>query len=250
MSPLDPVHEEELRRESERLRDLQEKKRVLAALVVHDLRNPLAALQGNLSLLEEELATGSGASELSREILGDCTELVGKTLELVNGILDVEELEEGLLAARPSEIRLLDLVNKSAKSHAVPLRQRELRLELALADSLVVRLDPELFHRLLENLLDNAVRYAVRGGVVRVQAELTDGWLTVGVGNDGPAIPAVERDKIFGRYYRLDARRAGARANRGLGLYFCRLAAEAHGGLIAVEESPPGTLFVVRIPQD
>jgi two-component system CheB/CheR fusion protein len=63
-------------------------------------------------------------------------------------------------------------------------------------------------------------------------------------------VPAPERERIFGRYYRLEARRAGARANRGLGLYFCKLAVEAHGGTIAVEETDElPTCFVLRIPQ-
>ncbi|MEJ7600121.1 MAG: ATP-binding protein [Kofleriaceae bacterium] len=110
-------------------------------------------------------------------------------------------------------------------------------------------LDRELFARVLENLLDNASRYAPRDGrcVVTVLREGND--LEIAVGNNGPAVPAAERTAIFGRYFQVEARRAAARANRGLGLYFCKLAVEAHGGTIHVEQRGDlGAVFVVRVP--
>jgi signal transduction histidine kinase len=77
-----------------------------------------------------------------------------------------------------------------------------------------------------------------------------NGTFEIAVGNDGPPVPEAEREKIFGRYFQVEARRAAARANRGLGLYFCKLAAEAHGGTIHVEERGElGAVFVVRIPE-
>jgi two-component system heavy metal sensor histidine kinase CusS len=170
-------------------------------------------------------------------------------LSLVNGILDVEELEEGLLRAAPAPVSMAELTRRIAKSNLVPMRQRELRFEVRMPDDLVAAVDVELFHRMIENLLDNAVRYAPRRGQVVAAASLADGWLRFSIGNDGPPPPVEDRVRLFTRYYRIEERRAGARANRGLGLYFCKLAAEAHGGTITVEDGDPGTLFVVRIPQ-
>jgi signal transduction histidine kinase len=237
----------ELLRANEQLRDMQERKKVLAALVVHDLRNPLSALQGNIELLVEELHGGVGDA---KDILEDCQTLAAKALSMVASILDVEELEEGLLSAVPAEARLHDLVAQVARHHAATLRARELHLDNRVAPALATRIDRDLVGRMIENLLDNSVRYATRKGQVVVAAEIERGWLEIRVGNDGPPVPADERDKIFGRYYRIEARRSGARSNRGLGLYFCKLVAEAHGGNIIVTELPDlPTCFVVRIPQ-
>jgi two-component system, OmpR family, heavy metal sensor histidine kinase CusS len=101
----------------------------------------------------------------------------------------------------------------------------------------------------IENLVDNATRYAPRGGRVSVAAKRDEQGLEIAIGNSGPPVPDAERDKIFGRYFQVERRRASARANRGLGLYFCKLAVEAHGGTIHVEQRGDlGAVFVVRLP--
>ena len=103
---------------------------------------------------------------------------------------------------------------------------------------------------MIENLLDNATRYAPRGGRCAVAVVRDAHGIEIAVGNNGPPVPATDRDTIFGRYFQVEARRAAARANRGLGLYFCKLAVEAHGGTIHVESRGElGAVFVVRIPE-
>ncbi len=241
-------HDEDLAPTAEELRELQRKKRVLASLVVHDLRNPLSALHGNLELLGEEL--GENTSAAVAEIVDDCLTLTSKALSLVSGLLDVEELEEGLLIAQRSDAGVDEFVRRVAMTHRPSVLNRGLTLSIDIEPGLTARFDVELIGRLVENLLDNAVRYAPRRGRVAVAARREGPLLVFRVGNNGPAVPESERDKIFERYYRLEERRAGARANRGLGLYFCRLAAEAHGGSIALEETEElPAVFVVRLPQ-
>lgn len=230
-----------------RLRKLQKKKQDLAALVVHDLRNPLSAIQGNIELLLEDLPD---ADDFVRESLSDCHKLAARALFLVAGLLDVEELSEGLLHAERQRVAVADVVRQATPHHEATIRLRGLHLEYRLPEGLEATIDPDLIGRLVENLLDNAVRYAPREGHVVVQATLEEGGaLVVRVGNDGPPVPDSERERIFGRYYRLEARRAGARANRGLGLYFCKLAAEAHDGSICVEQTDElPACFVLRLP--
>lgn len=238
----------ELAAANEKLRELHERKQVLAALVVHDLRNPLSALQGNVDLLSEELA--STENSIVRECLSDCRDLAQKSLSLVAGLLDVEELEEGLLVADPIEANVAAFCHHAARHHGATIKMRRLALEFRVDPTLTARLDVDLVGRLVENLLDNAVRYAPRAGRVVVSGAHEDGELVVRVGNNGPAVPADERDRIFDRYYRLEARRSSARANRGLGLYFCKLVAEAHGGRITIEElAELPACFAVYLPQ-
>ena len=102
----------------------------------------------------------------------------------------------------------------------------------------------------LDHLLDNAARYAPRGGRCAVSAKRDEQGVEIAIGNSGPPVPPAERDRIFGRYFQVERRRASARENRGLGLYFCKLAVEAHGGTIHVEERGDlGAVFVVHLPE-
>jgi signal transduction histidine kinase len=127
---------------------------------------------------------------------------------------------------------------------------RQLAVESDVDPDMVVRLDRELFSRIIENLIDNAARYAPRGGRCAISVRRDEAGVEIAIGNNGPPVPESERERIFGRYFQVEARRAAARANRGLGLYFCKLAAEAHGGTIHVEQRGElGAVFVVRIPE-
>ncbi|HEU0034076.1 MAG TPA: HAMP domain-containing sensor histidine kinase [Kofleriaceae bacterium] len=228
--------------------ELREKKRVLAALVVHDLRSPLSAIQGYLQLLREELGDDQGTKALA--YLDDASTLVGKALSLVATILDVDELEDGILRAHPAPVKVLELIERARAGNRAHFEVRQLRFELDCPPDLVIQIDRELFGRIFENLLDNATRYAPRGGRCSVAVKRDARGVEIAIGNDGPPVPAAEREAIFGRYFQIEARRAAARANRGLGLYFCKLAVEAHGGTIHVEQRGDlGAVFVVRIPQ-
>ena len=232
-------------------RELRDKKRVLAALVVHDLRSPLSAIQGCLELLREELDDGEDAGRTrALQYIDDANTLLGKALGLVSTILDVDELEDGILRVQPSPVRLAELIEQARSGNRAHFEVRQLAFHVACDPDLVVRLDRDLFARVMENLLDNATRYAPRGGRCAVAVKRDAQGVEISVGNNGPSVPTNDRDAIFGRYFQVEARRAAARANRGLGLYFCKLAVEAHGGVIHVEERGDlGAVFVVRIPE-
>lgn len=226
---------------------LIEKKRALAQLVVHDLRNPLTAAHGYVQLAKEELRSGG---ERAAEYLDDVAALLDKTLGLVATILDVEELEDGMLRARRAPITLRAIVERALVGQQRSIEWRGVTLDISGVIDEPVALDADMIGRVVENLLDNSLRYAPRGGRVVVQVSWQGDGLELAIGNSGPPVPAAEREAIFGRYYQSEARRASARANRGLGLYFCKLAAAAHGGTIEVESRGElGAVFVVRVPQ-
>lgn len=230
-------------------RELREKKRALAALVVHDLRSPLSAVQGYLTLLRDELPADAVTPQV-KAYLDDAELLVHKALGLVATILDVDELEDGILHAEVAPVRLIELIELARAGNRAHFEVRQLTCTIDVAQDLVVRLDRDLFGRVVENLLDNASRYAPRAGRCVIAAHrLASGQVELAIGNSGPPVPAADREAIFGRYFQVERRRASARANRGLGLYFCKLAVEAHGGTIHVEERGElGAVFVVRLP--
>jgi K+-sensing histidine kinase KdpD len=229
-------------------RELREKKRVLAALVVHDLRSPLTAVGGCLELIRAELGGDDTDPRVSR-YLDDAATLLSKALGLVATILDVDELEDGILRAHRQPVRVAELIERARAGNRAHEEVRQLRVDVEVEPDLVVPLDRDLCARVVENLLENGMRYAPRGGRCAVSARRDGDSLELAIGNNGPPVPLAERETIFGRYYQVEARRAAARANRGLGLYFCKLAVDAHRGTIHVEERGElGAVFVVRMP--
>lgn len=236
--------------DSESARELREKKRVLAALVVHDLRSPLSGVQGYLQLLREELIEDPAHSPTALGYLDDAVTLVGKALSLVATILDVDELEDGILRAQIAPVRIIELIERAVAGNRAQFEVRGLVIQIDVDPDLVVRLDRDLFSRVFENLIDNSARYSPRNGRCAIAVKRDEQGVEIAIGNSGPPVPETERERIFGRYFQVEARRAAARANRGLGLYFCKLAAEAHGGSIRVEQRGDlGAVFIVRIPE-
>jgi signal transduction histidine kinase len=109
--------------------------------------------------------------------------------------------------------------------------------------------DVDLLRRVLENLLDNALRHAPEESVVRVSTVSRPDAVEIRISDAGPGIPPGKHESIFDRFVQVDGgNRPLTRSGRGLGLSFCRLAAEAHGGRIWVEDGAPGAVFCVSLP--
>jgi signal transduction histidine kinase len=126
------------------------------------------------------------------------------------------------------------------------VEQRRVQISNRIAPSIALEADVVLMRRALENIVDNALRYTPVSGKIELWCDPTPEGIEVRVGNSGPSIPAEDREKIFDKF--VQARRSG-RANFGLGLYFCRLVAEAHGGRIWVESTPTlATVFGMSFP--
>lgn len=222
--------------------------RSLLATMVHDLRNPLSALAGNLALLKEELASVPLQATGTR-CLEDSLALCTRALLMVQSIADVDALEQGTITVRPRITPLRPEVDFAVAQARVDVEARQLDVTVDVPELSPV-VDGRLLARVIQNLYDNAVRYAPRAGRVEVKATIVDKQLVISVGNSGPALTAEEKRAIFDRNYRVAQRQAGARMGRDFGLYFCRLVVEAHKGTLTVEEreSLPA-VFVVRIPQ-
>jgi signal transduction histidine kinase len=123
--------------------------------------------------------------------------------------------------------------------------ERSQRLELE-AEPAVVEGDRDLLRRVLENLVDNACKYTNEGGVISIRTRREAKSIKVEVVDDGPGIPAEARERVFDKYVQLGERRA--RSSRGLGLAFCKLAIEAHGGHIWVQDNQPhGARFCIEL---
>ena len=238
-----------------KLQELQEFRDELTELLVHDLKNPLACLSSNLAFVESRLH----GDRDGREALADCRDSTGRLIRMVMMLLDINKLEEGKLDPQRKRQSVRALLDTSARGRAHEASFRGLTIEVVGDAALVAPIDADLLGRVLDNLLDNALRYTPRRGVVRLSVHAGPRGVRLALFNSGRPIPEQDRDRIFQKYERLGAAHGPRGANRGLGLYFCRLAVEAHDGRISVDDgdsSPSddpngdneGVRFVIDLP--
>ncbi|WP_236069231.1 sensor histidine kinase [Citreicoccus inhibens] len=231
---------------NEKLVTLQAHQEQLMQFLVHDLRSPLSAVTLSLSWMEQELPAGGPLVDSVRTGLA----VTARLDRMISDLLDVPRLEAGRLEPRkapfPAE-PLLDEVRRSLEGAA---RLRKLELEVRAPAGLELVGDAGLLVRVVENLATNALRYAPSGGRVRMEAGVEADCLWLAVRNDGPPIPHEVREHIFDKYVQ-GTRELEGRRGYGLGLYFSKLAAEAHGGRLAVEDTAGwATSFVLRLPRE
>ncbi|MEY4512449.1 MAG: hypothetical protein RLZZ450_4571 [Pseudomonadota bacterium] len=215
-------------------RDLR---RQLSAFVVHDLKSPLSMIMAATEMVQRKLPSAAA------DKLQIVQRAAQNMLRMVHNLLDISRSEDGRLIARPSETNLRALVEEVV--HAVRGTQGEWHSTIAIEtryrlDTPLVWVDSQLFRRVLENLLDNALRYSPNDARISVDVAHEHGELSLRVGDEGPGIPPEHRQRIFEMYVRLDDDNP-VRVGHGLGLVFCRLALEAQGGRIWVESASDET---------
>ena len=174
-------------------------------------------------------------------------------MKLVTGWMDFMRSEDVGLHPRLTKVDPLVFLEDLLQRHAVWFQVRHLKGAVKVQDGFSeLSMDPTIMERVLGNLLENCIRYSPEGGEILVEARRIDGaQVRLEVSDRGPGIPAHLRHAIFDMYVQLEAAssQTSARESRGLGLAFCRLAAEAHGGKIWAEDNPAGgTRFVIEMP--
>ena len=214
----------------------------LTRTMVHDLRGPISGVMGALELL----AGAPGLDETDRKLLDAAERNARRQLKLVEGILELARLEDGALPVRNENVRLADLADEVVRLATPAARSRGLELVSEIPGSFpVVRADPGLVARVLENLVGNAVKFSAPGaGPVRVRARLDGTLAEVHVHDSGPGVAEALRPRIFEKFVVGNLPGRGS----GLGLAFCRLAVEAQGGRIWLEDPGPGAVFAFGLP--
>ncbi len=226
------------------LAELNRFKEEMFQLVVHDLKTPMSVIVSNHEYLTEGLR---GADPSYHEALTDSQTAGRRILRLLANLLDVARLEASRLDLRRAPTSVGALLDDIAQQRRLVAQARRIAINVTASAQLEIQADADLLTRAVENILDNSLRYTQPEGRIEMSAEAADGSAQIRIGNTGPAIPMDARTIIFEKFGQATPR--AGRMNLGLGLYFCRLAAEAHGGRIWVEETAAlPTLFVLQLP--
>ena len=238
-----------IRSQREALFVAQRQKEDTITYIVHDLQNPLASVLANTEFL---IGQDALTPEL-RDATYDILEASRAMQRMVQNLLDISRSEDGALMPNPVAVDLVEVVEAVRVEMAYRLNEKHLRLETTFdLNGAKVFADADLLRRLIENLVDNAFKYSPAQGVVELKARLdADNFVEFKVIDHGPGIPEEARETVFEKYVRLDREASRSRrAGRGLGLAFCRLAVDVHGGRIWVEQAEPtGAAFCVRLPR-
>jgi len=237
-------HYELIRRQRDDLFRLQLQKERLTAFVVHDLKNPV----NSLDLRAQLLLRDEGLHEKARDSVIKMRSVVRKLTQMIHNLLDLSKADEGQLAPNRSDIDLRGLVDEVIAELDVDAQLHEVKLRSTLETDRI-HADEDLFRRTLTNLVENAIRYAPPETSVTIAAARLVGGTELRVADAGTGIPPEMREKVFDPFVHVESgARVVERSGHGLGLTFCKLAIEAHGGRIWIEDAAPGAVFCLRLP--
>jgi two-component system sensor histidine kinase/response regulator len=236
----------ELQQSYDKLRKLETLRDSLVHMIVHDMRSPLSVILGNLELARMQLLPKRAA-----ECIGSAMNGTETLLTMVSTLLDISKMESGQMTLEFSAVNIRELAGETIRMVA-PLRgQRMIALDIT-EEVAPFAGDADLIRRVLQNLIGNALKFTDgETGVITVRIEnVTEGKVRVSVRDNGPGIPPEYREKVFDKFCQVEARKQGHMYSTGLGLTFCKLAVEAHGGRIGLESDVgKGSTFWFELPR-
>jgi signal transduction histidine kinase len=240
-------HYELLKKQRDDLMRVQLQKERLTAFLVHDLKNPVAAMDLLAQIILREPNITSGAKESAAQIRSEVRQLSRMILNL----LDLSKADEGQLSPKRTDVDLGALVASVVSELSVLAADCRVKLE-ADVTATRARADEDLLRRMLANLVENAIRHAPKDTTVTISTTSNAEGTELRVRDHGAGVPEEMREKIFFPFIQLEegSGRPSTRSGRGLGLAFCRVVATGHGGSIWVEDAKPGSVFCVRLPHD
>ncbi len=229
------------------IRRLERARRDFVANVSHEFKTPLTAIQG----FAETLLAGAVEDGENRirflDIIRNNSLRLGR---LTDDLLKLSQIEAGKVQIETRAIPVAELIEPCVETARLQAQPRGLMLQADYRQNLPkVKGDLVSLQEVLQNLLDNAVRYTPSGGKVTVRAEAQNGEVVISVSDTGIGIPKADQERIFERFYRVDAARSRELGGTGLGLSIAKHLVEANGGRIEVQsELGKGSTFSIHLP--
>jgi len=225
------------------LKASEELREDLTHMIVHDMRSPLTAVMSGLDLLGTRELDDEGA-----KFLGMAARGASGLTEMVTAMLDISRMESGEMPLERRPTSLKSVASAAVESMKASSVKRDIDLVVSDSDA-EISIDSALMQRVFQNLIANALKFSSKGGRVAIDVAATPTGARASVTDKGPGIPEAYREKIFQKFGQVEARRENRVHSTGLGLTFCKLAVEAHGGEIGVDsELGEGSTFWFTLP--
>ena len=234
------------------LHDISERKKLdllrddLSAMIYHDLRSPLANIVSSLELIRTAVGDVKDAS--IEQLFEISNRGVERMQRLISSLLDINRLEAGQPISSKNACLVEKLINEAIDTVSPIAASREITIEKMIFTSLpTIDADEDMIRRVFINLLENAVKFSSPGDKTVIGAKANEAKITVWVEDHGPGIPEEALERIFNKFVRIHGE--GFAKGLGLGLAFCRIAVESHGGKIWVENiDSGGSRFILNLP--
>ena len=232
----------ELKHSNDELHRLQVLRDNLVHMIIHDMNSPLAAIIGFIGLCES-------CSNIPPDVSGYLSHALNASnslAEMVRSMLDISKMEAGQLKLDRTDCDLTAMASEIFGRFESLRKNRRFEID-ATGQPLVASVDRDLINRVLQNLVGNALKFAPNNSAVRIALQTTETMARVSVTDAGQGISSEYHERIFEKFGQVQ--KAGPRVGTGLGLTFCKLAVEAHGGHIGVEsEVGKGSTFWFEVP--
>lgn len=242
----------ELRQAYEQIQESERMKKDLTDMIVHDMRVPVNNFMGSIETLADLMEPRLTAKEAK---LLDIARSSGRVLvNMIDDLLDISRLEAQKPTIKRGLTSIAAITEQAVEQVTMPAKRKGINLEVGLGPNLPeVNVDGSRMVRVLVNLLGNAIQYTPAGGMIVLTAcsRPDERKVLVSVSDTGEGIPKEHHKRIFDKFVQGDTPRSRKRTSTGLGLTFCKLVTEAHGGCIWVESEPGlGSTFSFTIPVD
>lgn len=232
-----------------KLAELNDLKNKFLGMASHDLRNPIAAIQGFSNLL---LDHGKILPEETKEeFLQSIHKASQNMLTLLEDLLDISIIESGKLDLRFQRSSLKQLVEERVRMYQVMADRKNITTHLDIGEVAEFDFDPNRIGQVIDNLLTNAIKFSPSGKSIYISLEIKDKLAKFSVRDQGPGISPEDQDKLFKHFQKLETKPTGNEISHGLGLAIAKKMVEAHKGKIAVDSHfGSGATFSFKIPMD
>ncbi|MCJ7580498.1 MAG: response regulator [Candidatus Aminicenantes bacterium] len=241
----------EIALKNEKLKELERIKEGLTHMIIHDLNNPLSAIYGNLEMIKVE---NQNLSETEIDTMDKCLAYSLDLRQMVQGLLDVHRMEEGKLQPVKELTNVTEMLADLMEQFIARAKMDHISLTFSNSREVPsVMVDPNLIKRVIANLLSNAIRHTPEGGGIEVTTDFLaeKNSIAFSVKDNGNGLEPEYHQRIFDKFEQVELKKSGASVGiGGLGLTFCKMAVEAHGGEIWVESdgNAKGCTFKFMIP--
>ena len=232
-----------------KLKDMEAYRREFLGEVSHELKTPIFAIQGFIHTLID------GAMDdprVRKKFLKKAMKNSDRLSNLVEDLLVITQAESGEMEVRVRKFQIIDLIREVLDSFEYKFTKKNRNITYSLNENSLgnsyVLADEERIQQVLTNLIDNAIKYGSREGIVKISLNSDEEKIYVSVEDDGPGIEEEHLEKIFRRFYRVDKSRSREKGGTGLGLAICKHLMSAHGEKITVESTVgKGTIFTISL---